>query len=171
MKILYNCIFIFLLLLNGCDQGLSPSSVSETAQRAGFSGTITFVGNWPEGITRTHIIVFKDPINAPGDFNILNLGYISYEIPYGIKVFNYNTAIDSSFFPLVAGEYTYIVVAQSKTPKVSFNRVDWTVVGVYYAGGDTTKPGKLIIPENKVVPDINITCNFNSPPPQPPGGQ
>lgn len=146
---------------------LSPNEI----QKPGFSGKITFEGNWPEGITRTHIVVFIKPINSAGDFNLNNLAYISYEIPYGVKEFDYNTAVDSAYIPIGAGEYSYVVVAQSSTANVSFKRADWTVAGVYYAPGDTTHPGTLNIPQNTLVKNININCNFNSPPPQPPGGK
>ncbi len=149
---------------------MAPLSTGEM-QKAGFSGIITFKGEWPKDITRTHIIVFKNPINSAADFSLQNLSYISYEIPYGVKEFVFNTSVDSAYIPIESGEYSYVVVAQSSLPGVSFNRADWTVAGVYYNGIDTTAPGKLVIPPNSVVPDINITCNFNSPPPQPPGGK
>ena len=164
------CLIILIFSLYGCNKGLAPLSAGEM-QKAGFSGTIIFKGNWPEGIARTHIIVFKNPINSASDFNILNLSYISYEIPYGVKEFIYNTAVDSAYIPIDAGEFSYVVVAQSSMPGVSFSRADWTVAGVYYAGGDSTKPGKIVIPPNTVIHNINITCDFNSPPPQPPGGK
>ena len=170
MKIILSCIVLLIFSLYGCNKGLAPFSAGES-QKAGFSGTITFKGEWPKGITRTHIVVFKDPINSASDFNVYNLSYISYEIPYGVNEFRYNTATDSSYVPIGAGEYSYVIVAQSTTSAVSFNRADWTVAGVYYTGGDTTNPGKLIIPPGTDVQNINITCNFNSPPPQPPGGK
>ncbi len=44
----------------GCDKGIAP--VSEETQQAGFSGTINFVGTWPDSIKRTHLVVFKDPV-------------------------------------------------------------------------------------------------------------
>ncbi len=170
MKIFLSCILLVIFSIYGCNKGLAPFSAGET-QKAGFSGTITFKGDWPQGITRTHIVVFKNPITSAGDFSIDNLSYISYEIPYGVKEFRYNTATDSSYVPIGAGEYSYVVVAQSSTPVVSFNRADWTVIGIYYAGGDTSNPGKLVIPPGTDVQNINITCDFNSLPPQPPGGK
>jgi hypothetical protein len=155
-----------LLIINlSCGEGIAPEPIVQT----GFSGTISFVGNWPQGITRTHIVVFKDPLLSAGDFNAFNLKFVSIEIPFGSTVFNYNSA-DTGVVPISEGEYSYIAVAQQKTPNVSLNRKDWSVVGVYYAGGDTSKPGKLIIPENTLVKNINIICDFNNPPPQPPGG-
>lgn len=162
-------ILISLQVLTGCGKGISPASAESEQQKAGFSGTITFVGTWPDSVQRTHLVVFKSPLNSIGDFNILNLSYLSLSIPAGTKSINFSS-LDSSYVPIGPGEYSYIAVAQSKTPQVSFNRADWYVVGVYYANGDTTKPGKLIIPENTVVSNINITCDFNHLPPQPPGG-
>jgi len=44
------------------------------------------------------------------------------------------------------------------------------VVGVYCENGDQSKPKKLIINAGKITNDINISVDFNNPPPQPPGG-
>jgi hypothetical protein len=168
--LLRNFIIIFFLLLlfhfYGCDKGLSPISSEE---KAGFSGIITFVGNWPEGITRTHLVVFQHELKSPSDFNILNLKYVSVEIPYGVKTYNFNST-DSSYIAIDAGTYEYVAVVQSKTPDLSLIRSDWFVAGVYYSSNDTSKPGMLEIPENTLIRNINIVCNFNDPPPQPPGG-
>ena len=166
MKYSSFALLLILLILNfSCGEGIAPEPIVQT----GFSGTVTFIGGWPEGITRTHIVVFKDPLLSAGDFNAFNLKFVSVEIPYSSTKFDYNSA-DTAVVPISEGEYSYIAVAQQKTPNVSLNRKDWFVIGVYYAGGDTTNPGKLIIPENTLVKNINIICDFNNPPPQPPGG-
>jgi hypothetical protein len=157
---------LILLIINlSCGEGIAPEPIVQT----GFSGTVSFVGNWPQGITRTHIVVFKDPLLTAGDFNAFNLKFVSIEIPYGSQVFDYNSA-DTAVVPISEGEYSYVAVAQQKTLNVSLNRKDWFVVGVYYAGGDITKPKMLVIPQNTLVKNINIICDFNNPPPQPPGG-
>ena len=162
-------IYISIVLLSAisfnCDEGISPEPIYQT----GFSGKVSFLGNWPEGITRTHIVVFKDPLLALGDFNIANLKFVSVEIPYGSISFNYNSA-DTSVVPIGEGEFAYVAVAQQKTVNLSLNRKDWFVVGVYYAGGDTTNPGKLVISDKTLVKGIDIFCDFDNPPPQPPGG-
>ncbi len=137
--------------------------------QTGFSGTVSFVGNWPQGITRTHIVVFEDPLLSAGDFNAFNLKFVSVEIPYGTQVYDFNSA-DTAVVKIADGEFSYVAVAQQKTANVSLNRRDWFVVGVYYAGGDTTKPGTLVIPKNTLVKNINIICDFDNPPIQPPGG-
>ncbi len=152
-----------------CDKGLSPTSVNENTQ-PGFSGTIVFKGNWPTDVTRTYLVVFQSPLVSASDFNVLNLKYLSTEIPYGVKQYNYSS-LDSAYINIGAGEYSYVAVAQQKTAVLSLQRKDWNVVGVYYANDDTTQAGKLTIPSNTLVQNINIVCDFNNPPPQPPGGQ
>ena len=165
MNYLLHIILLFSIIHLSCGEGIAPEPIKQT----GFSGTVTFTGDWPTGVTRTHIVVFKDPLLTAGDFNAFNLKFVSVEIPYGSTVFNFNSA-DTSVVKISEGEYSYVAVAQQKTASVSLNRKDWFVVGVYYAGGDTTKPGKLVIPQNTLVKGINIICDFNNPPIQPPGG-
>lgn len=171
MKILLPILIISLLAACDLDHGIVPKPVKEPT---GFSGRVTFVGAWPDSIQRTHIVIFKDPLLSVLDFNIFNLKYVSWEIPYGIEEYNYSS-LDSSYIPgngkFEPGEYSYVAVAQQKTINLSLLRRDWFVVGVYYAPGDTSKPGKLVIPDGKFVRNINITCDFDNPPPQPPGGK
>lgn len=168
-KYIYFVFFFTLILLSGCDGGITPTPESAPKQ-AGFGGSITFKGKWPSGVTRTHIVAFRNPLNSAGDFNALNLAFVSDSIPYGVTGIVFSSLINPQL-PIKAGEYAYVAVAQSKTPALSLDRKDWFVSGVYYANGDTTKPGRLVIPENTFVGNINITCDFNHPPPQPPGGK
>jgi hypothetical protein len=153
-----------------CDKGIEPKAVTEPT---GFSGTITFIGEWPAGIKRTHIVLFKNPLNDESDFNVFNLKYVSLEIPNGTETYQYNTT-ESAVLPesgyLDAGEYSYLAVGQSETQELSLNRADWFVAGLYFTAGDSTQPGKVIISEGVVLENVNIICNFDNPPPQPPGG-
>ncbi len=125
------------------------------------------MGAWQEGIARTHLVVFEHDLKSAADFSPLNLKFVSSEIPFGTTVLNYSSS-DSAFGSIGPGTYEYVAVAQSRTPNLSLNRNDWTVAGVYYNGSDTTKPGVLIIPENGEAKNINIICDFNNPPVQPP---
>jgi len=170
MKISINILFLFTLIIYGCGGGIEPAPVQSEDQRPGFSGKISFVGNWPDSITRTHIVVFKNAINSAGDFNAFNIAYVSLEIPYGVTEFNYSS-LDSSYLEIVPGEFKYVAVAQSKTPQLLLDRKAWTVAGLYYSNSDTTKPGILVINQTGVTTGINIICDFNNPPPQPPGGE
>ncbi|MGB5289281.1 MAG: hypothetical protein WBN42_12415, partial [Ignavibacteriaceae bacterium] len=72
--------------------------------------------------------------------------------------------------PFPSGSYAYVAVVQQSTENLSLARKDWFVSGVYYANGDTTKPGTMVIPDSTFVKNINITVDFSNPPPQPPGG-
>jgi hypothetical protein len=170
MKTKYFIFLMISLIYIECDKGIEPLPEKKGA---GFGGKITFIGQWSDSVTRTHLVIFKDPLNSAADFNIFNLRFVSNEIPFGVEEFNY-----SSFNPNVIpgegefqpGDYAYVAVAQQTTEDVSLNRVDWFVAGVYYYNGDTTKPGTLIIPPETFIDNINITCDFNNPPPQPPGG-
>ncbi len=162
-------ILAVLLFVSGCDKGIAPPAAEEQQQQAGFEGTITFKGAWPEGVTRTHLVVFENSLLSPQDFNILNLKFISKAIPYGVEEFNYSS-LDSAVIPISSGKFSYVAVAQSKSENLSLNRSDWYVIGVYYTGGDSAKPAILTIPDKTLIKDINITCDFNNPPPQPPGG-
>ena len=170
-KLLHYLIFLFpIIFAVGCNPGITPATAAEENQTAGFSGTITFKGNWSSDIKRTLLVVFKDPLTSAASFNIFNVGYISHPIPNNVNSFSFSTAVDSGFIPISAGTFSYVAVAQSKKDTLSINRADWNVVGIYYANGDTTQPGKLTIPVNSFVTGINITCDFNKPPVQPPGG-
>ena len=160
-----------LFFLIRCDKGIEPNPVDDSGE-TGFSGLVTFKGEWPAGVTRTHLVVFRNPLVSAGDFSVENIGFISNEITYGSSEFQYNS-IDNSISTLITlapGEYSYIVVAQSYTPDLSLDRKDWVVVGVYTATGDQNDPGKMIINKGHVTSGVNITVDFNNPPPQPPGG-
>lgn len=166
-KILLNIfLFLFAFFVLSCNKGIEPG---EPIGQSGFSGKVTFVGKWPEGIKRTHVVVFKNEIKKVEDF----FNYFSFivdSIPYASKEFKYNS-IDNPFNPnikITPGVYSYVVVAQSKTPEITLVRSDWAVVGVYCINGDQTKPKTLIINPGQITSDVNITVDFNNPPPQPP---
>ena len=103
-------------------------------------------------------------------FNAFNLGFVSDSIPYGISSIFYSS-LKNPLLEILPGVYSYVAVAQSSTPTISLTRKDWKVVGIYYSNGNNSNPGKLIISKNEFVPNINITCDFDNPPPQPPGGE
>jgi len=150
-----------------CDVGLSPEMASENL---GFGGTISFLGSWDKDIKRTHIVLFKNPLLSKLDFNAFNLKYVSDSIDMETRVYKYSTNGTSLLSNIKSGDYAYLAVAQSKTEILSLNREDWTIVGLYYNTNDSSNSGILTIPEGTFVDSINIVCDFNNPPPQPPGG-
>jgi len=174
IKILSIIIVCFFMILASCDSenGIAPKSVEK--QELGFGGNLIFYGAWPDSITRIILVVFKDPLINPSDFVITNISYLSFELPLNIQTYQYSS-LDSAIIPLIPQDpppsvYHYVAVAQQSTEELSLARKDWFVTGVYYANGDTTTPGILTIPENAFVDNINIYCDFENPPPQPPGG-
>jgi len=174
IKILSIIIVCFFMILASCDSenGIAPKPAVE--QEFGFNGNIVFYGAWPDSIRRIILVVFKDPLINPDDFVITNIGFLSFELPLGVQTYQYSS-LDSAIIALTPFEippsiYHYVAVVQQSTDELSLSRRDWIVTGVYYANGDTTMPGILTIPENAFVNNINIYCDFENPPPQPPGG-
>lgn len=165
-RILLPVLFIIILISEGCDKGIEPRPADEVP---GFSGRITFIGAWPDSITRTLIVVFDSLLEEPDDFSLYNLKFISDTIPGGVSYYDFDSRNNPSV-PIHAGDFAYVAVVQQKTPLLSLLRKDWIVAGIYYAYGDTTHPGRLIIPDKTFIRNINIWCDFNNPPPQPPGG-
>lgn len=162
MKKLITIISFLSVAIISCDGGLSPDLATVDP---GFSGTITFEGEWPAGITRTHIVLFKDSLLAASDFSAENLKYVSEEIPYGTDSYEYNSMENSLLENLTSGEYSYLAVVQSQSIFLSLTRAAWNVVGLY-----SENNGILILPDNQFVENVNIVCDFENPPPQPPGG-
>jgi hypothetical protein len=166
---------VLLISLGGCDKGIEPEPEPTLSGQTGFSGKVTFIGTWPTGITRTHLFVFKNPILSSQDFSFLNLSFVIDPIPYQSTEFSINSPsqnyIEHNFgldFKLSPGEHSYVMVAQSKTADISFDRKDWVIVGVYCINGDQSKPKKLTILDREITTGINIVVDFTNLPPQPP---
>ena len=163
-----------MLIAFACDDhGIEPRPETPVDKISGFSGKVTFVNEWPDSIKRAFVVVFQNPLLTPEDFTIFNLKFLSREIPLGAAAYEYSS-LDSAFIPSAPGPfppgtYAYIAVAQQSTENISFARKDWFVSGVYYANGDTTMQGTMVIPDSTFVENINIKVDFNNPPPQPPG--
>ena len=159
------------LLLAACDHGIEP----KPEQFSGFSGEVTFINEWPDSIKRTHIVIFKNPLLVESDFVLDNLRFISQEISFGVSTYEFSS-LDQAIIPaspgaFEPGDYAYVSVAHQSTETISLVRKDWYVSGIYYANGDTTKPGILTVPADRMIENINIICDFDNPPPQPPGGK
>lgn len=168
MQNYYSLILITFLIFTSCGEGLSPDLADE---KSGFGGTITFSGEWNPNIKQTHIVAFKDPLISVNDFNFFNLKFVSDVIPNGTISYDYSTYDEGSLISTIEpGKISYIAVAQALKDTITLNREDWIVIGVYYENNDTANPGIIQISESEFKDNINIHCDFNNPPPQPPGG-
>jgi len=168
----YFSTYLLLFFVVACDHGIEPKPVLSSPP--GFSGTIRFISEWPDSVKRSFLVVFKDPLQSDSDFTILNLKFLSREIPLRVQTHGFSS-LDSAYIPQTpgpfpSGSYSYVAVVQQSTENLSLARKDWFVSGVYYASGDTTIPGTMIIPDSTFIKNINITVDYNNPPPQPPGG-
>jgi hypothetical protein len=162
-------LIISALLFAACGKGIEPEPEKV---EIGFSGTITFIGEWDENITSTNIVLFKDEIKSAADFNFINIKYASEVIPFGSESYSYNSSENLPVLNSIeAGDYAYLAVAQTTETEIQLVRSAWVVAGVYNSEGDSSEFGKLTIPSGSLLTDINIICDFNNPPPQPPGGE
>lgn len=156
-------IFIILsITFISCDKGLSPDLAAE---KSGFGGKVTFIGDWDPSISQTHVVIFKNPLLSVSDFNIFNLSFVSESIPNGSLSYDYSTNDDNSLTSTISsGTYSYIAVAQSIKDTITLNREDWFIVGLY------ADKKNIVLTEGEFISGIDIFCDFNNPPPQPPGG-
>ena len=167
---LFILVAVSCLVIISCDHGIEPVPY----ESSGFSGTIRFVSEWPDTVKRSFIVVFKNPLLSDSDFVVTNLRFLSREIPLGVETHDFSS-LDSAYIPATpgpfpSGSYAYVAVVQQSTDELSLARKDWFVSGIYYTNGDTITPGVMVIPDSTFVKNINITVDFNNPPPQPPGG-
>ncbi len=170
MKLKIFTFILLLIILSSCDHGIAPPAALPTVE-PGFSGKVTFVGQWPDSVVQTYVVLFKNPLLDSLDFNIQNLRFVSVPIPKGSREFLFSTKDKNNVLSNVEpGHYAYLAVAQ-QLKALSFNRKDWFVAAVYYPDGDSTKAGEFTLPENTFLENVNILCDFNHPPVQPPGGK
>ena len=162
-------LILILIVFVSCDEGLSPQMAEV---KPGFGGKITFIGNWDINVKRTHVVLFQNPLLSKKDFNAFNLKFVSDSIATGTRTYIYSTNDDKSLLSNIKpGSYAYLAVAQSKTETLSLSREDWKIVGLYsIKENDSIVPKTLVIPKSAFVENVDIICDFDNPPPQPPGG-
>ncbi len=145
-----------------CEEGLSPSTGTTTGHTYGISGVIHFQ-HWPppDSILDLRLAALQNYPVASIPNEVLN-GRARYSnaLPYGIDSLNYTL----TRAPLPPGTLPFVGVAQQYGPNI---QQDWRVVGIYYAGGDTSHPGTVVVPNDSIVPGIDIWVDFSHLPPQP----
>jgi hypothetical protein len=134
--------FLFLLNLSGCsdNHGLHPVPIT------GISGTITFEGQWPANTEFVRVAVYQ---TYPPP-SLIALAAVSDPLPFGVQKTDY-------ILPLKPGTYGWILVAW-KAKNTPFTAI--RTLGVYYAAGDSTRPGSVTVEKNRLTPHVDIGADF-----------
>ena len=159
---------VFIVIATGvpaCDQGLEP----EPPPQYGITGKI-FFRNWPppDSVGELAVAALKDYPQQNPIAEILNgiiTGRAVYDFPqysYGDSVGKYQLLIS----PLSPGSVAYVAVGRLIGSDFT-NPSHWRIAGVYYAPGDTSRPGTVFVPGDQIVQGVDITVDFLNPPPQP----
>ncbi|CUS79559.1 hypothetical protein JGI7_00800 [Candidatus Kryptonium thompsonii] len=149
----------FLLFLLSCDHGLKPTEAGTLIyEEPGFGGTVYFKGTWPDTVYDLRVVAFRN--YPPSDIINEVLGgkaKFSQSLPKKVDSTKYEVLADT-------GKWEYIAVALQYGPNI-FS--DWKAIGVYDTTEYDTIPTPIYIPYGKFIRGINITCDFDNPPPQP----
>jgi hypothetical protein len=111
--------------------------------KGSISGTVTFVGEWPDSTEFAGIAVYAQypPLN-PLLFS-------------GIAVLPVNVTSAPYKVLLTPGKYEGVIVAAGTT------LADISTIGIYYAPEDTTKPGVVEVFEGKNTAGIDIVADLS----------
>lgn len=122
----------------GMDHGIEPI-------RSGISGTIHYVGNWPQNTAEVRIVAAtKFP---PTDLNDLIIGDI---LPNGNDSSAYTFYLDP-------GDYYLGLVWRGRDAAWGIQ----SIFGIYLEAGESFSPGLITVPDNKtIINGIDITADF-----------
>ena len=131
---------ILLPIFISCDyqHGLHPVKIT------GISGTVTFVGDWPEDTEWVRIFCFQQ---KPKSENVTDILVSLFDAKIGNPVpphaTDYNFTVE-----LEPGVYRWIAVIYNS------NTFPLKIIGEY-------DQSDLIVEKGKIVDDVNITADFN----------
>jgi hypothetical protein len=162
---------VLLVLWSGCDTGLQPLH-----EPSGFTGLLRFK-NWPspDSVHDLRIVAFVNfPSDSSGIIPALLQGKAIVYPPVGttglLKFTNFQfvDSLEYSFTTenstLQVSNYEYIVVALQYGSNIL---TDWAPAGVYTTQPSTFTPTPLRVLLHRTIPGIDITVDFNNPPPKP----
>jgi hypothetical protein len=151
------------VMIGACEQGLSPPGVAgKPVGSHGIRGRVIF-SHWPpaDSVLDLRIAALQHyPVQSIVAEVLAGRAAYSDQVPYGIDTLEYQLLLNQ----LPPGTIPFIGVAQRYGPNI---QTDWRVVGEYYANGDTTMPGSVVVPADSIVPDIDMVVDFSHIPPQP----
>ena len=66
-----SAILILMLFVVACDDhGIEPKPEPSASEISGFSGKVTFAGEWPDSVKRAFVVVFQNPLlHSRGFYN------------------------------------------------------------------------------------------------------
>lgn len=139
-------VIIILIFAAGCkiDHGLEPKQES-------ISGEITFLGTWPDSVEEVRAAAYAKIPVTEADFYLI-AGF-SEPLPLGVSSCGYTVLIGP-------GTYEWIIAVWRA--KDSFWNLE-SLIGTYYAPGDTTQPGTVTVGCGQEVEGIDIVADFSSP--------
>ena len=149
----YQTLLVLLLLLpfSGClEHGLAPTDENAVVDTlTGFSGEITFIGDWPDSSEECWMVVYKNyPRNI---FDVMNMT-AKDSIPLFVDSYPY-------FMPVEADSYALVFVAfLQKGSTWGLN----SVAGVYYENSDSSWPGGVVVNEREITRGIDIVVDFDN---------
>ncbi|MGB9562005.1 MAG: hypothetical protein ACPL6C_04240, partial [bacterium] len=117
------------MLCLSCEHGLSPTPPNPTD--TGFSGRVSFVGDWPSDTKECWIVVLKDMPQTPSEAAMFILQAPKDSIPKFVEYYDYTLYVP-------AGEYQVVFVALLRQGQF------WglnSVVGVYFEDADSSHTG------------------------------
>jgi hypothetical protein len=150
------------LTIIGCNEGISPVEEKAITEAHGIKGTIYF-SNWPptDSIVDLRLVAF---LNYPPQdiYSEVIQGMAKYtdRLPAAVDSFSYTLILN----PLPADSIRCIAIGMQFGPNI---QTDWRLVGLYYNPVDSSLPGRIYVPTDSLVPNINISVDFNKLPPQP----
>ena len=153
---------LYALVYVGCDQGLAPEPAAPSVHAYGIRGVITFK-NWPpaDSVRDLRLAVLQNyPVQDFVNEVLQGRARFTGQLPYGLD----SVAYTLTLAPLPPGRFPLVGVAQQYGPNL---QNDWRVVGIYFANGDTTRPGAVEVPPDSIVSGIDVHVDFQHLPPQP----
>ncbi len=171
MKVIMKNLLIILLffLIISCDHGLAPPPKEKIEQ--GIAGTIYYKGKFPDSLKEHRLFAAKMFRKFRSMNEIMSLilsGSDSIQIYPSILQSPLSLTKEDSIkykFVLPPALYRYIAVAQ--TSGGIFDSSKWQIVGVYSRDTVNWPPSQVLVGTGYFVDSVNITVDYNNPPPQP----
>ncbi|MDP2209459.1 MAG: hypothetical protein Q8K98_11930 [Bacteroidota bacterium] len=169
MKHIIIVLFLFSFAIISCDHGLAPPPKEKIEQ--GISGTIYYRGAFPDSLKEHRLFAAKMDRKFRSMNEIMTLilsGSDSIQIYPSILQSPLSLTKEDSIkfrFVLPPALYKYLAVAQ--TTGAIFDSSQWKIVGVYSLDSINWVPRPILIGSGEFVDSINITVDYNNPPPQP----